>query len=51
MVDSSEHDDLKNEINLLKTLGNTSEYIIDYYDDFQFYEIKHCIVTEYCQVI
>lgn len=51
MVDTNEHKDVKNEIDLLKTLRNISEYIINYYDDFRFYGIKHCIVTEYCQVI
>lgn len=51
MVDSAELKEVKNEIDLLKTLNNKSDYIINYFDDFSFYSVKHCIVIEYCQVI
>lgn len=39
------------EIDILKTIRDRSEHIIKYYDDFGFYGVKHCIVTEYCYVI
>lgn len=51
LVENIEHDDVKNELNLLKKLADKSKYIIRYYDDFPFYIIKHCIVTEYCHVM
>lgn len=51
MLDSNDHKDVKNEINLLKTIKNKCEHIIKYYDDFSFYGIKHCIATEFCHVI
>lgn len=49
-MDDYEHADVKNEINLLKTLRDKSKYIIKYFDDFPFHAVKHCIVTEYCHV-
>lgn len=48
MVESLDVMDTKRLIDLLETLD--SPYLIKFFDDFSFYKIKHCIVTEYYPV-
>ena len=36
------------EIKLLKEVKNKSQYIIEYFDDFNFMVLFRCIITEYC---
>lgn len=50
MVDKNLYE-TQNEINLLKTLSNAkNNNIIKYFDDFSFMNLKHCVLTEYCEV-
>lgn len=48
MVDNESLETMR-EIQLLKELKDKCPFIIQYYDDFSFYAIKRCIVTEYCR--
>ena len=37
-----------NEIQILQNLNNKSRLIINYIEDFKYFAVKRCIVTEYC---
>ena len=43
-----EEEETISEIRILQELKNKSRHIIDYIEDFKYFAVKRCIVTEYC---
>jgi serine/threonine protein kinase len=43
-----DEEDTVEEIRFLKELNNKCPHIIEYVDDFVYFGVKRCIITEYC---